>query len=101
MSEPVVAADGSLSREPPRTVTFRLSDEFGPVKPESWTGARRAPGEIQMAQQSLLLACARLRRALMEYETHLRQIEAQSDVIEEQHGLGGIDTRVGDDESVG
>ena len=58
-----VGDDGALI-ETIVPVTFNLSTQgFGLVKPYNWTGQRRAPGEIQMAQSDMIQANARFEKA--------------------------------------
>ncbi|MHC4744903.1 MAG: hypothetical protein ACYS8Z_23560, partial [Planctomycetota bacterium] len=85
--EPQVGPDGALSYES-RDVVFELSSNgLGLIKPASWTGSRRAPGELQMARSELLQAKANFDRALVDYSTLLEQIEDQAEILQAQYGL--------------
>lgn len=93
-----VNADGSL--EPTlTTVTYCLSTRgLGIVKPASWTGQRRAPGELQMALAGLNEARGRFERALNDYENLLAQIEDQADLLQEQYALNATEILILDQE---
>lgn len=68
LSEPNVSPDGRLSQTT-NLVTFHLSPNgFGLEKPASWTGQRRAPGEVQMARSAFVEALRRMERGVVEYE---------------------------------
>jgi len=85
--EPQVSPQGALSYES-RDVVFHLSpDGLGLIKPASWTGSRRAPGELQMARSDLLQAKANFDRALLDYGNLLEQIEDQADILQAQYNL--------------
>jgi len=85
--EPQVGPDGALSYES-RDVVFELcSNGLGFVKPASWTGSRRAPGELQMARSELLQAKANFDRALLDYSNLLVQIEDQAEILQAQYDL--------------
>jgi hypothetical protein len=59
-----------------REVSFEFSaDGAYAVRPEAWTGRRRAPGEAQRALSAYVLADASLARALKEEEYLLGEIE--------------------------
>lgn len=79
--------NGGLVEES-REVKFHLAKNgLGLVKPASWTGNRRAPGEIQMARSDLLQARARFEKAMIDYDNLLLQIEDQSELLESQYNL--------------
>ncbi|MBX3743930.1 MAG: hypothetical protein KF833_01345 [Verrucomicrobiae bacterium] len=87
-----------------RHVTFHLSTSgLGLVKPASWTGSRRAPGEIQMARSEFLQTRARFQRVVTEYGSLLDQIEAQAAQLLAQHRVNREEIRIYDDtlETVG
>lgn len=50
-----------------------LASSYGFVAPAAWA-ARRAPGEVQLALSDLVQTQARLRRALQDYDTLIREI---------------------------
>lgn len=84
-----VGADGSLS-ETAEEVVFHVdtgSGRFGEVKDPSWTGQRKAPGEIQMARSDLLQSRARFERALAEYDILLASIDDQAALLAAQSDL--------------
>jgi hypothetical protein len=73
--EPEVSSVGSVNFTD-RTVQFSVSSqELGLVKPASWTGRRRAPGQLQMARSDLLQSYARFRKALGEYQDLIHRIQ--------------------------
>jgi len=85
--EPQVSPQGVLGYDP-KDVVFHLSpDGLGLIKPASWTGSRRAPGELQMARSDLLQAKANFDRALLDYGNLLEQIEDQADILGAQYNL--------------
>ncbi|MBN2451187.1 MAG: hypothetical protein JXR77_12405 [Lentisphaeria bacterium] len=99
-----VNADGTLT--PARsTVEYHLSTTgLGIVKPASWTGQRRAQGELQFAHGDLLQALGRFERALDTYNALLADIEGQAELLQAQYQLNaseililneGIDTQEG------
>ena len=72
----------------PLTVTYNLSrDGFGFVKPPSWTGQRKASGEIQMARSDLLQARFRFVQALGSYNNLIAQIQTEAATLEAQFSL--------------
>lgn len=79
--------NGSL-KEVDKTVTYHLSntsDQFGQLRPSSFTGSRRAPGEIQVARAELIQAKGRLDQALIGYDNLIASIESQSDLLQSQY----------------
>ncbi|MHC4742206.1 MAG: choice-of-anchor Q domain-containing protein, partial [Planctomycetota bacterium] len=85
--EPQVSHKGDLSYVD-RNVIFHLSPHgLGLVKPGSWTGSRRAPGELQLARWDLLQTKAGFDRALIDYGNLLAQIEDQAEILDAQYLL--------------
>jgi predicted outer membrane repeat protein len=85
--EPYVAPQGTVHYQS-KDVVFHLSQNgLGLIKPDSWTGSRRAPGELQMARSDLLQAKANFERALVDYGSLLKQIEDQADILQAQYDL--------------
>jgi hypothetical protein len=83
-----IAADGGVTQAAPRLIKYHLDrNSFGFVKPPTWTGNRRAPGDIQKAHSQLLLAKSRFDRSLMEYDNLLSQTEDQTELLRSQYGL--------------
>jgi hypothetical protein len=81
-----VETNGVL-RESTRNVSFNISSQgLGMVKPASWT-RRRAPGQIQMARSDLLQTHARFRKALLEYNNLINQIEDRAALIKAQYDV--------------
>lgn len=71
-----------------KPVTFHLSTQgYGFIKPPSWTGTRRAQGQLQAAHAEILQARSRLERAITEYDHHLALIEDRLALLEAQKGL--------------
>ncbi|MBL9167630.1 MAG: hypothetical protein JNN07_07805 [Verrucomicrobiales bacterium] len=94
MTDTEVDSNGNLTR---RTVpvTYHLAaNGLGLVKPSTWTRARRAPGELQMAHSDLLQVTARFRRALTEYEGLLAHIEDQAALLRAQYNLDASEVGV-------
>jgi hypothetical protein len=78
-----------------REVEFKISSEgFGLIKPSTWTGKRRAPGEIQMARSELIQTKARFEKALLEYDNLIAQIEDQARLLEVQHGVNAAEIEI-------
>jgi len=76
LTELDVSGSGALIKTAPRPVTFHFSPNgFGLEKPATWTGQRRAPGEIQMARSALIESLRRLERGVAEYENLINNIE--------------------------
>jgi hypothetical protein len=89
-----VGEDGALI-ETTVPVTFNLSTKgFGLVKPYNWTGQRRAPGEIQMAQADMIQGKARFDKALKEYANLIRQMEDQAEMLAAQYDLNADEIRI-------
>jgi hypothetical protein len=90
-----VDANGGLNTTRTNTVTFDLAgDRLSFIKPASWTGRRRAPGETQRALSELLQTQVRFQKALKEYDVLLAQIEDQAELIRMQHGVNASEIRV-------
>jgi hypothetical protein len=81
-------ADGTLKRQE-EEVTFHVATDsrFGLIKPPTWQGRRKAPGEIQMARSDLLQARGRFEKALLEYDNLIGHIERLADLVKAQTDL--------------
>jgi len=89
-----VNSDGNL-RKQDKTVEFHLAkDGLGLVKPASWTGRRRAPGELQFARSDLLQARARFQKVLVDYDNLLAQIEDQAVLLQAQYKLNSNEIHI-------
>lgn len=94
VSELDVGSQGSLEVNNSQ-VTFHFSTTgFGLVKPASWTGQRRAPGEIQMARSDLLQTRARFEKLLLEYENLIQNIEDQSDLLQAVYNINNNEIEI-------
>ncbi|MBW2107236.1 MAG: hypothetical protein JRI36_01020 [Deltaproteobacteria bacterium] len=83
-----VDAQGALQQaEQPVTFHIDTDGRFGLIKPASWQGRRKAPGEIQLARSDLLQVRGRFEKAMLEYDKLLGQIENQVAAIKAQHDL--------------
>jgi polymorphic membrane protein len=94
--EEIIEVDdnGVLVRED-KEVKFHLAQNgLGLVKPASWTGNRRAPGEIQLARSDLLQGLARFAQAMKEYDNLIEQIEDQAELLQAQYGLNDYEILV-------
>ena len=89
-----VAEDGTLSTSTTSVLFHLSSNGLGLIKPPSWTGKRRAPGQIQVARSDLIQTRARFERALLEYENQLSQIEDQALLLEAQHNLNTEEIKI-------
>lgn len=90
-----VSPNGGLNTGITNTVTFDVAgDRLSFVKPASWTGRRRAPGETQRAISELLQTQVRFQKALKEYDVLLAQIEDQAELIRMQHGINASEIAV-------
>jgi hypothetical protein len=70
------------------SVTFHFSTTgVGMIKPASWTGKRRAPGDIQLARSELLQTRARFEQALIGYDDLVSQIQEQANLLKAQHNV--------------
>lgn len=75
-----------------KNIKYYMSTEgFGMVKPKSWKGERRAPGEIQMAMSDLFQAYGRFLGAAREYDNLIEQIEDQRRVVAAQAALNSAE----------
>lgn len=87
-----VTAELSTETEPASTarlvVTMPISDKGWPfVASEVDWGARRAPGEIQLAISELLQSENSYRRSLKEYSNHLKNIDGAIDDLRSKYNL--------------
>lgn len=90
-----VSPDGALNTSGTSSVTFDVAgDRLSFIKPASWTGRRRAPGEAQRALSELLQTQVRFQKALKEYDVLLAQIEDQAELIRMQHGVNASEITV-------
>lgn len=72
----------------PKEVIYHLAlDGTGLVKPASWTGRRRAPGELQVALSNLFQNRANFQKAIAEYDNHVKKIEDEVEILEVQHDV--------------
>jgi hypothetical protein len=75
-----------------KNIKFFMSTEgFGMVKPRSWTGERKAPGEIQLAMSDLFQAYGRFLAAAREYDNLIEQIDDQRRVVSAQGALNSAE----------
>ena len=74
--------------ETEKQIPFNVDTDsrFGLIKPDDW-GARKAPGELQIARSSLLQSRARFEKAIDEYDNLLNNIEQQAQLISDQHDV--------------
>ncbi|MEM7049879.1 MAG: hypothetical protein AAF604_09470 [Acidobacteriota bacterium] len=63
------------------------ADSFFLVKPEEWTGSRRATGELQDRLSDLLVAINNYDQTLEQYDNLLLSINDQLEILEAQHRL--------------
>lgn len=70
------------------------SDGQWMVKPPEWTGARRAPGEIQMALSEVIVAKANLAKGMQEYDNILAGIEVDRERLELQYDLNAAEIAI-------
>lgn len=70
-----------------RNINFHVStDGLGLVKPAHWS-TRPEVGEIQLGRYELLQTIGRFKQALVNYESHLDDIQAQSDLLASRFAL--------------
>ncbi|MHB1308596.1 MAG: hypothetical protein ACYC23_16065, partial [Limisphaerales bacterium] len=94
LSELGVGVNGALTRNV-RPVTFHFSPTgTGLVKPPTWTGQRRAPGEIQMARSALMESLRRLERGVKEYEDLVAQVVDAAESLQAEFGLNDTQIRI-------
>ena len=65
----------------PLRLSYTLNEFLFPVKPESWTGRRKSPGELQSAVDKVLQARAAILFAHDDFEQSLQDMERQLDVF--------------------
>jgi hypothetical protein len=76
-------------------VNFPMTlDDWAFVAPASW-GARRAPGEIQMALSDLLQSETRLKQGLIDHDNALQAISDQAALIQARYNLRQTDLDIG------
>ncbi len=92
--EVMVDADGVLSEEPVEVVFHISADGLGLIKPESWTGKRRAKGEIQQTRSDLLQARARFDKTLLDYNNLIVQIESQAEMLQAQKQVNAEEVQI-------
>jgi uncharacterized delta-60 repeat protein len=83
----LVATNSALVRKTNYIQFCFAPNGFGLVKPNNWTGQRKAPGSIQMDQLKLLQAKGRFDRALFDYSNLLDQIEDQVNLLYAQYSI--------------
>ncbi|MEZ5326891.1 MAG: hypothetical protein R3F19_17720 [Verrucomicrobiales bacterium] len=89
-----ITADGHLSGKKTKA-TFHLSKNgLGFIKPGSFAGKRRAPGEIQMARSDVLQAKARFDRGQLDYDNLIARIEDQAARLEAQYDLNATEIEI-------
>ena len=89
-----VGAAGQLDSSQ-KTVEFNIAEHtFGLVKPDEWTGQRRAPGEIQLARSDFLQTFVRFRQALVNYDNLLSSIEDHGSLLQTHYGLRNYELQV-------
>lgn len=87
LSEPVLSPAGQLTQTT-NLVRFHLSPNgFGLEKPATWTGQRKAPGEIQMARSAFVEALRRLERGGVEYENLIDHIVDAAESLQAEFNL--------------
>ena len=87
--------DAGALTENTKVVEFRIStDGLGLIKPASWTGRRRAQGELQMARSDLIQGKARFERALVDYDNLVDQIHDLASVLKGQHNVNAEEVGV-------
>jgi len=72
------------------TVDYNMSTRggaFGVKKPETWTGKRRALGEIQLTQLEVNQTLARFMTAINDYEGLVGEIKDKAALVEAQYGV--------------
>jgi hypothetical protein len=75
-----------------KNIKYYMSTEgFGMVKPKSWKGERKAPGEIQLAMSDLFQAYGRFLGAAREYDNLIAQIDDQQRVVRSQAALNSAE----------
>jgi hypothetical protein len=80
--------DGGELEEKSKEIQFHVAGNgFGLIKPDTWKGQRRAPGEIQIARSDFFQARVRLQRALVEYDNLLFRIEDEARLLRAQYDL--------------
>ncbi len=90
-----VDAEGSL-QQTDLPVTFHVDTDgrFGLIKPGTWQGRRKSPGEIQLARSDLLQLRGRFEKAMLEYDNLLKQIDNQVAMIGAQSSVNSEEIRI-------
>ena len=74
--------------EQTKDVTFHVASQgFGLIKPSSWSGSRKAIGEIQMARHDVIETVAQFEKGLIEYNNLIGKIENEAKLLELEKNL--------------
>ena len=99
LAEPTVSDSGGVTYATTNLVKFHFSPNgFGLEKPATWTGQRRAPGEIQMARSALIESVRRLERGAAEYEALLDNIDDAEESLRAERRLNSAQIYVKQDQ---
>ena len=87
--------DDSIAEETV-TVQYNIAATrgLGSIKPEHWTGKRKAPGAIQNARSNLLQALARFQQGIQEYRALINQIRAQGELLETTYDVNAREIEI-------
>ncbi len=76
LSPESITADSGLNYAS-TNLTFHVAANGLVAKPQSWTGERRAEGEIQRAYRQFLVSLLELRAATLQYQNDIEQLNAE------------------------
>ena len=89
---------GLCAATPPPPIPLQLENcidaELGVVKPASWSGLRGSEGDLQRIYSEHLRALAALERARLEFDDLRAQVEAETELLEIQEGIGAETVRI-------
>ncbi len=91
-----LASSGVVPDKPLKVKYNMATDQnfFGVTKPSTWTGKRRAPGEIQNARSDLVQAVGSFMDAVESYNAFVAGIEDQLEKIEAQYDVSAADLQL-------
>ncbi|HPO12381.1 MAG TPA: Calx-beta domain-containing protein [Candidatus Hydrogenedentes bacterium] len=90
-------AESGVVPDVPITVEYNMAMDknfFGITKPSSWTGQRRAPGEIQNARSDLIQAVGGFMDKVESYNAFVAGVEDQLEKVEAQYGVSAEDLQL-------
>lgn len=77
-----------IGNDTPREVTFNFeADNLWPIKPATWSGVRKAPGEIQLALSDIIQGHAALQLGIAAFDAAVDTIENGKELLEVKYNI--------------